>query len=168
MSNIFYPHFPSSAKVEHHGENTADILLSLKNVVVHPSSLSPSGEAGPGSPDSAPESLSSSPHQGGASGVAGGQTGEAGYSEPVSMAGHWEQEGGQGYPGLPGPYNYSMEGFGWGHTGHHTTSAFSSRASGPGLASPHHFPTMSVNVSMNIPMHGVPGYDHIPEQWPTG
>mgnify|MGYP007086844358 FL=1 len=139
-------------------------MLSLKNVVVHPSSsnLSPSGEAGPGSP---PESLSSSPAPGpqGAQGVAGGEATEAGYSEQVSMASHWEQ----GYP-VQGPYNYSMEGFGWGPATHHTTSAFSSRASGGGRSSPHHLPTMSVNVSMNFPMHGVHAYDHISDQWPTG
>ena len=168
----FYSYqFHSSAKVEHHGENTADILLSLKNVVVHPSALSTSGEAGPGSPNSPPESISSSPAPGHLQGASAGREDKvtgAGYSEQDSITGanHWEHEGGPGYP-VPGPYNYSMEGFGWGTNSQHTTS-FSSRASGGGLGSPHHLPTMSVNVSMNIPMHGVPGYDQIQDQWPTG
>ena len=141
-------------------------------MVVHPNSsnLSPSGEAGPGSPASSPESLSSSPAPGlqTTQDVAVVEAREARYSEQVSMAGHWEQQEVQGYP-VQGPsYNYSMEGFGWGSATHHTTSAFSSRGSGGGLGSPHHLPTMSVNVSMNFPMHGVPAYDHISDQWPTG
>ena len=63
-----------------------------------------------------------------------------------------------------GPYNsvYSMENSaGWG-------SGCNNLSSRSGLASPlqgsPHFPTMSVNVSMNMTMHGV-GYDPLGEQW---
>ena len=64
----------------------------------------------------------------------------------------------------PNGYNsvYSMEnGLGWGSGGGPITSR-------SGLASPiqgsPHFPTMSVNVSMNMTMHGV-GYDPLGDQW---
>ena len=148
----------SSAKVEH-GENTADILLSLKNVVVHPST---------GASDSPPESQSSSPGPGQVQ-IASSEAAEAGFGQQVNMGGHWEQETTPpGHTGYPVPYNYSMEGFGWGAGPSHSASFSPRGSSGGGLGSPHHFPTMSVNVSMNIPMHGVPGYDHIQDQWPQG
>ena len=57
---------------------------------------------------------------------------------------------------------YSVDGFGWGGN----AAAFSPRPVSSSLTSPsHHFPTtMSVNVSMNMTMHGL-GYDPVSDQW---
>ena len=57
---------------------------------------------------------------------------------------------------------YSVDGFGWGGN----PAAFSPRPVSSSLTSPsHHFPTtMSVNVSMNMTMHGL-GYDPVSDQW---
>ena len=142
----------SSSNKAEHGENTADILLSLKNVVVHPSGAGVS----PGSSQSS--SPSQLPHQ------------PPPYPGPdLSQAQHvggggWGEEGqAQQYSNMP--YNtplYSVDGFGW------TNPPFSPRPVTSSLGSPsHHFPTMSVNVSMNMTMHGV-GYDPVADQWQHG
>ena len=134
-----------------HGENTADILLSLKNVVVHPNPSSPESPASPQG------SHSSSPHHH-----------QPSYHDQPHPSHH--QWGGQDDSvGHHYSYNYNMasgDGFGcWTAPG----SSFSPRPeAGPG----HQLPTMSVNVSMNMTMHGVGvpshGYDHISDQWTHG
>ena len=78
----------------------------------------------------------------------------------------WAEQGaGHHYPA---PYTYP-DTFGWAPPPQPAPPCFSPRGGGGGLASPHTFPTMSVNVSMNMTMHGLTGYEHMqPDQWPPG
>ena len=76
----------------------------------------------------------------------------------------WAEQGaGHHYPA---PYSYP-DTFGWAPPPQPAPPCFSPRGGGGGLASPHTFPTMSVNVSMNMTMHGV-GYDLVADQWQHG
>ena len=132
----------SSNKSEH-GENTADILLSLKNVVVHPPGVSPASSQSP--------SPSQQVHQ------------PPPYPDLGQQVGGWEESQAHHYSNMQhNAQLYSVDGFGW------TNPAFSPRPVSSSLGSPsHHFPTMSVNVSMNMTMHGV-GYDPVADQWQHG
>ena len=78
----------------------------------------------------------------------------------------WAEQGaGHHYPA---PYTYP-DTFGWAPPPQPAPPCFSPRGGGGGLASPHTFPTMSVNVSMNMTMHGLTGYEHMQsDQWPPG
>ena len=152
----------SSSKGESEG-NTADILLSLKKVVVHQQhqrTPSPTGHHGHNSHPGSPHSRhgASYPNIGQADNVA---------------SQNWAEDGSSGGYLNNLPYNYSLDGYGWSSPSHHGGHLSRSGYTG---GSPH-LSSMSVNVSMNMTMHGLgvpvpgmpgPGYDQVPDQWPQG
>ena len=118
-----------------------------------------------GSPSSPARSHSPSPHSRPPQGSGYGDIGQS-----HSDSQHWNEDLSHNFPANC-PYNYSLEGFGWGTpTNSNHGGSFGPRGGYSVMTSPHHLSSMSVNVSMNMTMHGVsaPGYDHVTEQWPQG